>query len=131
MAGHPQQIGQGLSAHLLHQFTTMQPDGSLADPDLGTNLLVHIARRYQGHHFPLTRIEGLEPPPQLRHHPASLPVGATGLDRHSHRIQKVLLANGLRQELDGPCFHGLHRHRDIAVSRKEDNRYLNTGPGEL
>lgn len=39
------------------------------------------------------------------------------------RLQKHISLERLRQELDGTCFHGLHRHGYVAVARYEYDRH--------
>ena len=53
-------------------------------------------------------------------------VAATGLFP-----QHILVAKGLAQEIDRSCFHGLHAHRDIAVTGHENDRDVNIGLRQL
>jgi FixJ family two-component response regulator len=45
--------------------------------------------------------------------------------------QHILVAKGLAQEIDRSCFHGLHAHRDIAVTGHENARDVNIGLRQL
>src|SRR5262249_34040246 len=46
-------------------------------------------------------------------------------------VKEILVAEGLRQELDSAAFHGLHGHRDVAMPRDEDDRDVPVSRGEL
>src|SRR5262249_7494876 len=43
------------------------------------------------------------------------------VERNSNSIQKVLLANGLRKELNRASFHSSNAHRDVTVARDKDD----------
>jgi hypothetical protein len=47
------------------------------------------------------------------------------------RVDQVLITERLGQELNGTAFHRLHRHRDVTVSRYEDDRYFDIRLREL
>ena len=51
-------------------------------------------------------------------------------DLHSTALQ-LLLAERLRQELDRARLHGPDRHRNVAVTRDEDDRQRRVGAGQL
>jgi hypothetical protein len=46
-------------------------------------------------------------------------------------VEEVLITRGLRQELNGATLHRLHRHRDVAVRRNEDDTEFPVCRGEL
>jgi hypothetical protein len=41
-----------------------------------------------------------------------------------NRIEQILTAEWLGQELDGTALHRLHRHRDVGVAGNENNRQV-------
>ena len=45
--------------------------------------------------------------------------------------EQVLVAERFRQEVDGPGFHGAHRHGDVAVAGDENNRQRRRPPGQF
>src|ERR1700747_667837 len=47
------------------------------------------------------------------------------------RVDQVLITERLGQELNGTALHRLHRHRDVTVSRYEDDRDLDISSREL
>jgi hypothetical protein len=47
------------------------------------------------------------------------------LERPDHGIQDILVAERFGQEVDGSSLHRLDRHRDVAVTRHEDDRNAN------
>jgi len=46
-------------------------------------------------------------------------------------VEQVLVAERFRQEVDGPGFHGPHRHRDVAVTREENNGHRHMSLGQF
>jgi hypothetical protein len=48
-----------------------------------------------------------------------------------NRIQKILIAEGLGQELHGSRLHGTHGHGNVAVSGEEDERDGNVVLGQF
>ena len=44
--------------------------------------------------------------------------------------QQHVVAERLRQELDGSRLHGLDRHRHVAVTRDEDDRHVRAIAGD-
>src|SRR5437763_15596866 len=56
---------------------------------------------------------------------------AVALERSSDRVQHVLIAKRLGEKIDSAGFHGLHRHRDVAVPGHEYDRSMDVRLGEL
>ena len=50
-------------------------------------------------------------------------VGPCPLYRISERLQKHIAFERFCLELDGACFHGLHRHGNITVARYKYDRH--------
>jgi hypothetical protein len=46
---------------------------------------------------------------------------AIAVKRNANSIQKILLAKWLGKELNRSTFHGLHRHRDVAMARNKND----------
>ena len=56
---------------------------------------------------------------------APLPVA---FDRRRDRVDHVLVAERLRQEVDGAGLHGADRHRNVAVAGHQDDGKMNAEP---
>jgi hypothetical protein len=119
---HPDQIGQRLGAHFVHDAATMNFDSDLADPQLETDLLVKQAGDNQAHHFPLAGRQRIETLAQFRNFPAVLARSAVALKGLLNRFQEILIAERLGEEFRRPGFHGAHRRWDVAVTSDEDDR---------
>lgn len=50
--------------------------------------------------------------------------GAASLDGVLDGAQEHVVVEWLRQELDGSSLHGLYRHRNVSVTRDEDDRHV-------
>jgi hypothetical protein len=48
-----------------------------------------------------------------------------------HSIQKILVAERLREKLDGAALHRLHGHRNVAMPGDEDDRESDAPGGEI
>ena len=48
-----------------------------------------------------------------------------------HGVEQVLVAERFGEELHRPGLQGLHRHRDVAIARDEDNWQVELGGGQL
>ena len=59
------------------------------------------------------------------------PLRAIALDRVPNGVEQVLVAEGLRQKLDGAGFHGPDRHGNVAVAGEEDDGQRRVRVGEL
>jgi predicted NUDIX family phosphoesterase len=58
-------------------------------------------------------------------------VAAIAPDRPHDRVQHILISKRLGKEIHGASFHGLYRHRNIAMPGHEDDRNVNACFGEL
>src|SRR5262245_43932025 len=129
--GHSHQVGQRPRPHLLHHAPAVDLHRDLGEIDLGGDLLVHEAGGDQGQDLLLARGERLETSLKIvRDLLAFAPLAIT-LDRRRHRIQHVLVAKRLAQEIDRSGLHGPHGHRDVAVAGHEDDRDMNVRLGQL
>src|SRR5438045_3184181 len=105
--------------------------GNLAEPDLVGDLLVETASRHQGHHLTLAGGEGLEARPQPGQGLFVLQPSAVARDALLDRVEQILVAEGLGQELDRSALHRPDGHRNVAVSGDEDDREVDIRGGEL
>ena len=105
--------------------------GDLGNADFGSDLLVHEAARDQGHHLPFPGGQGRETSMQAREHPGLIAADPVAFDCRGDGIQHVLVAEWLGQEVDGSGLHRPDRHRDIPVTRHENDRNANIGLRQL
>src|SRR5215510_14801381 len=95
------------------------------------NLLVHEARRHQRHDLALPRGQRFEPGSYGR---LGLLFGTTlpiTLKSPGDRVKQLLVTKRISQEVDRARFHGLDRHRNIAVTGNEDDGYFYAHPIEF
>src|ERR1700730_227298 len=97
----------------------------LADTNFGCYLFVHFAQCHQCYDVALTQRKGLEAGSYVDDRPCVIALGMVAIERNSNCVQKVLLADRLRQEFDSPSLHSLDCHRDIAMSGNKDNGNIN------
>src|ERR1700730_9054855 len=95
--------------------------GDLADADVVRDLLVEAASHHQGHHLTLTGGERREARPQRGDGLFILQPSAISREAQLNRIQQVLIAERLGQELDRSPLYCPDGHRDVAVSGDEDD----------
>src|SRR6202040_3827844 len=79
------------------------------------------AARDKCHHLLLARGQPLKPPAQLAHDGFAGPSYAVPFEPEPYRIEQVLLAKGLGEELDSARLHRLHRHGNVAMAGDEDD----------
>src|SRR6185369_16566979 len=106
-------------------------DGGFARPEVGGDLLVEQTGDNPGHHVPLARRQRGVASAERRELLPLLTGGAIAFDGLANRIEQILLAKRLREELDRPGLHGPDRHGDVAVAGEEDDRQGRVGAGEL
>src|SRR5271168_1828127 len=112
-------------------MSTMDLHGDLADTQFSRDLLVHQTSRDEGYYLPLARSQRVMQDSQVRNHLLVVASFLISLERLSHSIQYVLVPEGLGQEINGSGFHRLDRHRDVAMTRHEDDRNANTCLGQF
>src|SRR5262249_55003243 len=98
----------------------------LARAERSSDLLVGQPGHHSLHHFPLARRERLETAPKALTLRPMVASGAIAFQRSLDGIEELLFAERLGQKLDRAGFHRLHGHRDVTVSRDEDDG--NTDP---
>src|SRR5215469_1292813 len=124
-------IGQRARLHLAHHVGAMDLGGDLAGPDLSGDLLVHAAHHHQRHDGPLPRGQRFIALAQDGHLLLLLAPVAITMQSDLHRVEQVLLAERLGEELHRARLHGADRHRDIAVSGEKNDRQTDVGLVEL
>src|ERR1700722_6499625 len=128
---HPAELGERAYAHLAHRPAAMDLHGGLGDADIAGNLLAEAATRDLAPDFALARAQRLEAFPEGRHSHFVLPPGTIAREAERNGVQEVLIAERLRQELDGAALHRVHRHWNVAVPGDEDDRQVPVGCGKL
>src|SRR6267142_2615710 len=109
----------------------MNFDRYLTQAQLTRDLLVHLACGHQCHHLALARGQRsvtIDDGDRLLLTGALQPVAVDG---SGHRVDHVLVAERLWQEIDRTGLHGSDRHRNVAVSRHQDYRQAYSEPDEF
>ena len=63
--------------------------------------------------------------------PVTLPTGTIASEAGLDRVEELLIAERLREELYGTALHCLHGHRDVGMRRDEDDRHLPVRRGKV
>src|ERR1700737_3404023 len=129
--GHSDQIGQRPRTHFLHDVSTVDLHGNLSKTNLGCYLFVHEAGSDQSQNLPLAGGQGLKKGLQVRDDLADFAPLPVPFNRRHHRIQHVLIAKRLGQEIDSSALHGPDGHRNIAMAGHEDDWNVNVRLGQL
>src|SRR3974390_3606068 len=96
--------------------------GGFGGADVGGNLFVQTTGRDPDHALTLAGAERVEALPDHIQCFLALPPRTIAREAGLDGVEQVLLAERFGEELDGPSLHRLHRHRDVAVRRNEDDR---------
>src|SRR5205814_877427 len=110
---------------------TMDLHSDFAGPKLGSYLFIEHARNYQAHDLALACGQRLVMLTQLGTFSVLMTHQAVAIQSLVNRIQQVLVTKGLGQKLDRAGFHGLHGHRNIAVTGDEDDGNAQAGVSQL
>jgi len=105
---HPHELGQGLRSHLAHDLSTVDLDGHLAHAELAGDLLVHAPEDHQRHDLAFARREGGKALPQVLQDGGLPALRTVALDAGVDRIEQLLVAKRLGEELDGPGLDRAH-----------------------
>src|SRR3981081_4518431 len=103
----------------------------LARTQIRGNLFVWPTRDHERKHLSLTRCQRIKALPQHSDLQVLFESDAVMLQRSLDRIQKFLIAEWLRQELNGSGLHGLDGHWDVTVAGNKGDRNMNVGLGQL
>src|SRR5262249_16797212 len=101
------------------------------DADISGDLLAEAAARDLDHDLAFARGQRLEillERPQISFLLAASTIAG---EAHLDGVEEFLVAEWLRQELDGAALHRLHGHRNIAVSGDEDDGEARLRRGQL
>ena len=131
LVGEADELRDAAGLHFPHDLAAMHLDGHLADPELAGDLLVEPPGDDQRHHLALARGQRLEAGAQFGQPHLAGAAGAVLFERRADRVEQILVAERLGQELDGAGLHRPHRHRDVAIAGDEDDRQLRLGLRQL
>src|SRR3954469_14511943 len=109
----------------------MHLHGAFGDADSSGDLLVQATVRNHIHYLALPRTQRTEALPDGGQIFFTLPASTIASQADFDRIEKILIAERFRQELNGASLHCLHGHGDVAVPGDEDDRYFLVRVGEL
>jgi hypothetical protein len=100
-------------------------------PISNRDLFVQTAGHHHGHHLAFAGGERLEARPQGGDCPFVLQPRSISRKAQLNRVQQILIAERLGQELDRSSLYRLDGHRDVAVSGDENDRDVNVCRREL
>src|SRR6516225_4472915 len=109
----------------------MYLDRTLSNAHVGGNLLVQPPLCNLSQYAELPRRQGVDACPQPTQRFVLLAPGTIAFEPEIDCVKKVLIAEWLREELDGTPFHRLHSHGNVAVPSDEDNRELGVRGNEI
>src|SRR5262245_60623776 len=122
--GHSAEFGKRTSLHLLHRPAAMHLHRRFGDADIVGNLFAQAAARHLNYDLALPGAQGGEALPKGDQVLVILPPRTIAGQAKLNGIEKILVAERLGEELDRTPLHCLHRHRDVAMARDEDDRDL-------
>src|SRR5580693_3308715 len=102
-----------------------------SDADIEGNLFAEAAARNLNHDLALSGAERGEALPEVHQSLFIFPPRTAARKAELNGVEEVLIAVRLGQELNGTPLHRLHRHRDVAVPRDEDDREFPVCRSEL
>src|SRR6202030_417947 len=129
--GHADQISQRFRQHFVHDVTAMKLDSFLSGSQFRGDLFIEHSRNDTRRHFALTRRKKYVTRTQPRQLSLQVARSAIAPNRLLDGVEQILLAKRLGKKPDRTGFHRLQRHRDITVTRNEDDRNLNAGCDHL
>src|SRR5215813_5837644 len=109
----------------------MHLHGGFGDANIAGNLFAKATARNLNHDLALPGTERREALPDSGQISFILPARTIASEADLDRIEKVLIAERLRQELNGATLHRLHGHRDVAVPCHEDDWEVPVRGGEF
>ena len=121
--GHPDQPGEGIGLHLLHDSRAVGFDRLLADPQLAGDLLVKPAGDDECEHLRLAWRESRDPSFDLGDPGSLVQIADILLDGPTHRFQQNIGAIGLSDEIHRARLHRADASRDVTVPSDEDDRH--------
>ena len=115
--------------HLTHDVPTMDLHGDFAGPEIRCYLFIEHPGNDKAHDLTLAcgqRLVAFSQLSKLSLPLTGYPVTILGL---MDRIEQVLVAEGLGQELDRAGFHGPHRHGNVPMGGNKNYRNPNARVG--
>src|SRR6476659_10050678 len=109
----------------------MHLHGGFGNADIVRNLFAKAAVRDLNHDLALPGAQRLEAFPEGGQSFFILPPSAIARKSELNGVEKLLITERLRKELNGTTLHRLHRHRDVSVPCDEDDWELAVGGGEF
>src|SRR6478752_10114370 len=129
--GHSDQFGERLGQHFPHHVSALDFHGDFTRAKRRGDLLVQKAGYHQAHHLALAPRERGVALMQDGEFPLVLARLSVAVQRQTDRIEQGLIVEGFGQELDRPRLHRLDCHRNVAVTRNEDDWNLHAGGDQL
>src|ERR1700730_7294215 len=105
--------------------------GPLSETDIVGDLLAKATLRDVNHDLALARAQRFKTFPERSQSLFTCPPGTIASEADLDGIQKVLITERLRQELNGTTFHSLHRHGNVTMPGDEDDWEIPVGRGEV
>jgi hypothetical protein len=131
LVGHSDEISERLRLHLTHDVTAMKFHGLFGHPQHAGYLFVQESEHDFRHHLAFSRRKGMVKGAQVRPFHPLRGHDAVSLDSLADCIEQILFAEGLGKKFDGPGLHCLNGHRNVAVARDKDDRYLDARLAQL
>src|ERR1700677_3040003 len=131
LLGHSTEFGKRSGVHLPHRSAAVDFHSGFGDTDFVGDLFAEATPRDLNHDLALPRTKRSEALPEGGRSLFILSPSAITRKAELNRFEQLLIPKRLCQELDGAAFHRLHRHRNVAMPRDEDDRELRIRPGEL
>jgi hypothetical protein len=131
LVGHAAEFGQRTGIHFPHRSTAMHLHRGFGDADIAGDLFAETTAHDLDHDLALSGAQRIETIPQGVQSLFILAPSAITREAELDGVEKLLIPEGLGQELDGAPLHRLHGHGDVAVARDEDDREFLVRRGEL
>src|SRR6266700_1633742 len=128
---HAAQLRKRTSLHLSHQAAAMHLHGPFSETDIAGDLFAKAALRDMNHDLALARAQRFKTFPECSQCLFTCPPGTIASEADLDGIKKVLIAERLRQKLNGTTFHSSHRHGNVAMPCDEDDWEVPVGRGEV
>src|SRR5262245_8835960 len=116
------EIADRSSMHLPHELGSVQLDGDYAYAEVERDLFVAAALCHFTQRLPLACGESFKPLYMLLDGLRRCALCQISCDPGGDRIEQALVADRLRQKIDGAALHGLNAHWNIAMTSKEHDR---------
>jgi hypothetical protein len=128
---HTHELREGPDAELLHHLAAVHFDGALTDTEISRDHLVHFPVRHSLEYVPLTVGQRRQFLVERGATQRCLVHRVIETQRFVDALQEIVFAERLANEVDGAATHRLDGHRDITVSRNEDNRQIRSHIDQL